>query len=188
MVGPDRMKSKRSVAENVRSVRRIIAIIKAHKDLNLLFANDSERLRRYYYNGYCQALEMKADSIRTYCYALKDFCNYFLRTKQTYIKLNLDDVKQTKRTVKLWRSMLSKKASKQKIQSRKKDYVMTTTPDQVKTYMESENASAAFNVANQLKTNKNYGMSQTAYCQLRDHLYKWCSSFYENERIYCCSS
>ena len=39
MTGPDRMKSKESVAENVRTVRRIIASVGAHKNLKELFAN-----------------------------------------------------------------------------------------------------------------------------------------------------
>ena len=143
MTGPDRGRKPESIAETVRDIKRVISITGTGSDFGELFKNNSKVIREKYLGEYCKKYQLKADSIRKYLYSLKDFCHFLLKSGTETWDLNLEDVKKTKNNIKMWRKNYSKKAKKEKAVTRKDDYKMLITANQVNQYIEGHNACLA---------------------------------------------
>jgi len=100
MTDPDRERKPSSVAEVVRDIRKIIILIDANKDLNMLFDEDSKNVREKYLSGYCLTTKMQPSSIRKYLYSLIDFTKYVL--KSSFVdRFCKDNIKNLKNNIKL---------------------------------------------------------------------------------------
>jgi len=96
MTGPDR-ESRHLV---VRDIRKIIILIGANKDLNMLFDEDSKNVREKCSSGYCLTTKMRPSSIRKYLYSLIDFTKYVL--KSSFVdRFCKDNIKNLKNNIKL---------------------------------------------------------------------------------------
>ena len=95
-------------------MKRIYFHCGALKNVNSPFENDSDLIRNNYLMGYCKIHKTKPQSIIKYLSSLKDFCTFLKRKKIG----NYEDVKATKRNIKLWTKKYRKPAGKEKIKSK----------------------------------------------------------------------
>ena len=71
----------------------------------------------------------------------------------------------------MWRKNYGKKERKDKANSRYDDYQMLITPNQVQMYLEGDNVKSVNILVKNLNEDIDYGISQTNYCSIRDHLF-----------------
>ena len=157
MTGPDRGRKKDSVSVVVQDVKRILSILGAQNDFNVIYDENTDNIRKQYLGTYCKEKETRPSSIRKYLYSLKDFSKFLKVTEIEFV--NLKNVKTAINNIKLWRKNYSKQAKKQTGQERQKEYQMLITPSQLAQYLNSDHAVSALRLFSVLKKDNTYELS-----------------------------
>lgn len=102
--GPDRGRKEMSVKTITDDVRRILHSLKI-TNINELFDENSDLLRKKYLMGICVSRNTKPSSVRKYLYFLKDFCEFLLKNEKL-VDVPRQNIKTAKSNIKLAKKLL----------------------------------------------------------------------------------
>nr|XP_047123713.1 uncharacterized protein LOC124806670 [Hydra vulgaris] len=171
LTGPDRARKSRSIERVKNDVKRIFLAVGLTNSIKLLFENDTDVIRKNYLQVYCVNRKLEAGSIKTYLNSLKDFCSYLIKSKYREFDLSFETIFQTILNIENWRKNYRAKDSIRKHKRAEDDLLMLVTPEQVKKYEQSKNASTAKKLLEDLKNNPNKELTMFDYCCYRDHVF-----------------
>ena len=171
MIGPDRGRKRKPVSTVVYSLKKIFSAIGVGNSMTVLFDDIRKSVRDRYLMQYCVDNQVKPGSIRTYLYALKDFCQFLLAEDITVDGVETHQIRNASHKLEQWRRNYRSKDKLRKHVRAAEDLEMIVTPDQVSTYEKSENAILAKVLFREFEDSSSRKLSLADYCCVRDHLY-----------------